>query len=66
MFTILKSNVMIIHIPTGKIFNNRKEAKLYFGTAYYYKMEREKKDLQFINNTQSATYELQNRKFTLQ
>lgn len=57
---------MIIHIPTGKIFNNRKEAKLYFGTAYYYKMEREKKDLKFINNTQSATYELQDRKFTLQ
>jgi len=57
---------MIIHIPTGKIFNNRKDAKLYFGTAYYYKMEREKKDLKFINNTQSATYELQDRKFTLQ
>lgn len=57
---------MIIHTPTGKIFNNRKEAKLYFGTAYYYKMERDKKDLQFINNTQSATYELQDRKITLQ
>lgn len=57
---------MIVHIPTGKIFNNRKEAKLYFGTAYYYKMEKEKKDLQFINNTQSATYELQNRRITLQ
>lgn len=57
---------MIIHIPTGKIFNNRKDAKLYFGTAYYYKMEREKKDLKFINNTQSATYELQDGKITLQ
>ncbi len=57
---------MIIHIPTGKIFNNRKDAKLYFGTAYYYKMEREKKDLKFINNTQSATYELQGRNITLQ
>lgn len=33
---------MIIHLPTGKKFHNRKEAKIYFGTAYYYKMEREK------------------------
>lgn len=48
---------MITHLPTGKTFNNRKEAKLYFGTAYYYKMERDKKDLVFTNNVQSATYE---------
>ena len=48
---------MIIHLPTGKKFNNRKEAKIYFGTAYYYKMEREKKDLVFTNNVQSATNE---------
>ena len=34
---------MIIHLPTGKKFHNRKETKIYFGTAYYYKMEREKK-----------------------
>ena len=34
---------MIIHIPTGKRFNNRKEAKIYFGSAYYYKIEKEKK-----------------------
>ena len=46
---------MIIHIPTGKRFNNRKEAKIYFGSAYYYKIEKEKKDLLFINNIQSAT-----------
>ena len=45
---------MIIHLPTGKKFHNRKEAKIYFGTAYYYRMEREKKDLKFI---QSATNE---------
>ena len=31
---------MIIHIPTGKRFNNRKEAKIYFGSAYYYKIEK--------------------------
>lgn len=48
---------MIIHLPTGKKFNNRKEAKIYFGTAYYYKMEREKKDLRFSHNVQSATNE---------
>ena len=48
---------MIIHLPTGKKFHNRKEAKIHFGTAYYYKMEREKKDLVFTNNIQSATYE---------
>ncbi len=48
---------MIIHIPTGKRFNNRKGAKIYFGSAYYYKIEKEKKDLLFINNIQSATNE---------
>ena len=48
---------MIIHLPTGKKFNNRKEAKIYFGTAYYYKMEREKKYLRFTHNVQSATNE---------
>ena len=48
---------MIIHLPTGKKFNNQKEAKIYFGTAYYYKMEREKKDLRFTYNVQSATNE---------
>ena len=48
---------MIIPLPTGKKFHNRKEAKIYFGTAYYYRMEREKKDLMFTNNIQSATNE---------
>ena len=48
---------MIIHLPTGKKFHNRKEAKIHFGTAYYYKMEREKKDLKFTNTIQSATNE---------
>ena len=43
---------MIIHLPTGKKFHNRKEAKIYFGTAHYYKMEREKKDLVFTNNVE--------------
>ena len=48
---------MIIHIPTGQRFNNRKEAKIYFGSAYYYKIEKEMKDFLFINNIQSATNE---------
>ena len=48
---------MIIHLPTGKQFANRKEAKIYFGTAYYYKLEREKRDLLFTDNVQSATNE---------
>lgn len=48
---------MIIYLPTGKTFSNRKEAKIYFGTAYYYKLEQEKKDLLFTNSIQSATNE---------
>ena len=48
---------MIIHIPTGKRFNNRKEAKIYFGSAYYYKIEKEKIRRQRSNNIQSATNE---------
>lgn len=48
---------MIIHLPTGKTFNNRKEAKIYFGTTHYLNLEREKKDLLFTHNIQSATNE---------
>ena len=51
---------MIIHLPTGKKFSNRKEAKIFFGTAYYLKIEREKKDLLFTNDIQSATNEYEN------
>ena len=56
---------MIIHLPTGKKFHNRKEAKIYFGAAYYYKMEREKRDLIFTNtilmNMKIQLKHLQNR-----
>lgn len=48
---------MIIHLPTGKTFSNRKEAKIYFGTTHYLNLEREKKDLLFTNDIQSATNE---------
>lgn len=51
---------MIIHLPTGKTFSNRKEAKIYFGTTYYLNLEREKKDLLFTNDIQSATNEYTN------
>lgn len=40
---------MIIYKPTNKVFNNRKEAKQYFGTNTYYRLENDKKDLIFIN-----------------
>ena len=36
---------MIIHLPTGKKFHNRKEAKIYFDTAYYYKMAQRRESL---------------------
>ena len=52
---------MITHLPTGKKFSNRKEAKIFFGTAYYYKLEQEKKDLLFTNSIQSATNEYINK-----
>lgn len=42
---------MIIYKPTGQTFNNRKDAKRYFGTNSYYRLEKEKKDLIFINES---------------
>lgn len=53
---------MIIYKPTGKKFNNRKEAKQYFGTNTYYRLERDKKDLIFINNKLIATNEINKRR----
>lgn len=50
---------MILHIPTGKLFKNRKEAKKFFGTSYYFKIEREKRDIKFLNdNNYMASNEL--------
>ena len=51
---------MIIYKPTGQTFENRKEAKLYFGTTYYYKLEKEKKDIIFTNEIQLSNNELFN------
>ena len=36
---------MILHKPTGIIFKNRKEAKIFFGTSRYRKIEKEKQVL---------------------
>ena len=48
---------MIIHLPTGKKFHNRKEAKIHLGLPTIIRWNREKKDLVFTNNVQSATNE---------
>ena len=54
------STNMIIYKPTGQIFNSRKEAKKYFGTNNYYRLEKDKKDLLFI--TFIATDETEERR----
>ena len=36
---------MILHKPTGIIFKNRKEAKIFFGTSRYRKIEKEKQEI---------------------
>lgn len=54
---------MILHIPTGKLFVNRKEAKIYFGTSRYRKIEKKKKEIVLIDNHNFiATDELYNGK----
>ena len=54
---------MILHIPTGKLFVNREEAKKYFGTSRYRKIEKEKKEIVLIDNHNFiATDELYNGK----
>lgn len=42
---------MILYKPFQIVFENRKEAKQFFGTNKYYKLEKDKKDIIFINNT---------------
>lgn len=53
---------MIIYKPTNQIFKNRKEAKQYFGTNFYYRLEKEKTDLIFINDNVIATNEINKRR----
>ncbi|WP_304249071.1 hypothetical protein [Parabacteroides gordonii] len=39
---------MILYKPTGQIFQNRKEAKQALGVTYWHKLEKEKRDIEFI------------------
>lgn len=41
---------MILHKPTGNLFKNRKEAKKFFGTSKYRKMEKDKLEIILIEN----------------
>ena len=41
---------MILHKPTGIIFKNRKEAKIFFDTSRYRKIEKEKQEIVLIDN----------------
>lgn len=36
---------MLIHIPTGRKFSNRKEAKMFYGTSKYNRLCRDKQFL---------------------
>ena len=56
---------MIIYKPENKVFTNRKEAKKYFGTNNYYRLEKEKLDLIFINDKIIDTNEFNQRRTTL-
>ena len=60
--TTLRATIMIIYKPENKVFNNRKEAKQYFGTNNYYRLEKDKKDLIFINDKIIATNEINKRR----
>lgn len=54
---------MILHKPTGNVFKNRKEAKKFFGTSRYRKIEKEKQEIVLIDNHDFiATDELYNGK----
>lgn len=46
---------MIIYKPTGQTFSNRKEARLALGSAFYNRLEKDRIDLVFINDSQFAT-----------
>ena len=48
---------MIIHLPTGKKFHNRKEAKIYILALPTITKWNVRKYLVFTNNVQSATNE---------
>ena len=47
---------MIIYKPTGQVFQNRKEAKIHFGTGLFNRLMKHTEDFEFTNS--SAIYEV--------
>ena len=46
---------MIIYKPTNKVFKNRLEARLYFGSGLYNRLVKHTSDFIFINDSTFAT-----------
>jgi hypothetical protein len=46
---------MIIYKPTNKVFKNRLEARLYFGSGLYNRLIKHTSDFLFINDSTFAT-----------
>lgn len=46
---------MIIYKPTNKVFQNRLEARLYFGSGLYNRLVKHTSDLLFVNDSTFAT-----------
>lgn len=46
---------MIIYKPTNKVFKNRLEARLYFGSGLYIRLIKHTSDFLFINDSTFAT-----------
>lgn len=49
---------MIIYKPTGQIFQNRKEAKRTLGVTFWHKLEKEKRDIDFIPDNENIETKL--------
>jgi hypothetical protein len=49
---------MIIYKPTGQVFQNRKEAKIHFGTGLFNRLFKFTEDFIITNNPTSANYEV--------
>ena len=46
---------MIIYKPTNKVFQNRVEARLYFGSGLFNRLVKHTTDLLFVNDSTFAT-----------
>ena len=49
---------MIIYKPTGQVFENRKEAKIHFGTGLFNRLMKYTDDFVIIENPTFADYEV--------